>query len=147
MEAGPLASSVGGACPDIAEGSTVTAPAELSSQDVLEITLNLQTDVDATSRQSYPYDLSGIAMLSEEALKCYYSRAFRWKIALLAAAVCFYFTLHRRALLHTDRGTPTLWSRAAGHHLSNRLAWRWSGGPGYWSNLESSSSVGSVLLC
>ncbi len=57
--------------------------------------------------------LSGVAMLSEEALKCYYSPAFRWKIALLVAAVCFYFTLHRRALLHSNRGTPTLWSRAA----------------------------------
>jgi hypothetical protein len=58
--------------------------------------------------------LSGIAMLSEEALKCYYSPAFRWKMALLVAAVTFYFTLHRRALLHTDKGAPTLWSRAAG---------------------------------
>jgi hypothetical protein len=57
--------------------------------------------------------LSGIALLSEEALKCYYSPAFRWKMALLAAAVLFYFTLHRRALLNTDRGEPTLWSRAA----------------------------------
>lgn len=57
--------------------------------------------------------LSGIALLSEEALKCYYSPAFRWKMALLVAAVIFYFTLHRRALLHTDTGEPTLWSRAA----------------------------------
>ncbi len=56
---------------------------------------------------------SGIAMLSEEALKCYYSPAFRWKMALLVAAVLFYFTLHRRALLRTGEGTPTLWSRAA----------------------------------
>ena len=56
---------------------------------------------------------SGIALLSEEALKCYYSPAFRWKMALLASAVLFYITLHRRALLHTDRGTPTAWSRAA----------------------------------
>jgi hypothetical protein len=57
--------------------------------------------------------LSGIAMLSEEAQKCYYSPAFRWKMALLAAAVLFYFTLHRRALLRTGKGIPTLWSRAA----------------------------------
>ena len=57
--------------------------------------------------------LSGIAMLSEEALKCYYSAAFRWKMVLLAAAVLFYFTIHRRALLNTDRGAPTLWARAA----------------------------------
>ncbi len=57
--------------------------------------------------------LSGIAMLSEETLKCYYSPAFRWKMVLLAAAVLFYFTLHRRALLNIDRGEPTLWARAA----------------------------------
>jgi hypothetical protein len=56
--------------------------------------------------------LSGIALLSEEALKCYYSPAFRWKMILLSAAVIFYFTLHRRALLNVDRAAPTLWSRA-----------------------------------
>jgi len=54
---------------------------------------------------------SGIAMLSEEALKCYYSPAFRWKMALLAAAVLFYFTIHRRALLRTSNDTPNVWSR------------------------------------
>ena len=57
--------------------------------------------------------LSGVALLSEEALKCYYSPAFRWKMALLAAAVTFYFTLHRIALLRADRDQPNLWSRAA----------------------------------
>jgi len=57
--------------------------------------------------------VSGVGLLSEEALKCYYSPAFRWKMALLAAAVTFYFTLHRRALLKTDTGTSTLWSRTA----------------------------------
>ena len=56
--------------------------------------------------------LTGIALVSEEAGKCYFSPAFRWKMALLAAAVLFYFTLHRRALLHTDTGTPNFWSRA-----------------------------------
>ena len=57
--------------------------------------------------------LTGVALLSEEAGKCYYSPAFRWKMALLAAAVLFYFTLHRWALLRTDHGGPTLWSRTA----------------------------------
>jgi hypothetical protein len=57
--------------------------------------------------------LTGVALLSEEAGKCYYSPAFRWKMALLAAAVLFYFTVHRRALLRTDNGAPTLWSRTA----------------------------------
>jgi FtsP/CotA-like multicopper oxidase with cupredoxin domain len=57
MAAGPLASSAtGGACPDLAEGSTVTPPTDLFSQNgVLEVTLNLQTDVDASGRQRYCY--------------------------------------------------------------------------------------------
>jgi hypothetical protein len=57
--------------------------------------------------------ISGIALVSEEAGKCYFSPAFRWKMALLATAILFYFTIHRRALLHTDKATPTSWSRAA----------------------------------
>lgn len=57
--------------------------------------------------------LTGIGLLSEEAGKCYFSPAFRWKMALLASAVLFYFTLHRRALLRTDTGAPNFWSRAA----------------------------------
>jgi hypothetical protein len=57
--------------------------------------------------------VSGIAMLSEEALKCYFNAAFRWKMALLAAAVLFYFTLHRRAVQRTGEDAPSAWSRAA----------------------------------
>ena len=55
--------------------------------------------------------LTGIALLSEEAGKCYFSPAFRWKMALLAVAVLFYFTMHRKALLRTDHGRPTPWAR------------------------------------
>jgi hypothetical protein len=55
--------------------------------------------------------LTGITMVSEEALKCYYSPAFRWKMALLATAVLFYFTLHRRALIHADENGVTAWSK------------------------------------
>jgi len=57
--------------------------------------------------------VTGIALLSEEAGKCYFSPAFRWKMVLLAFAVLFYFTLHRRALLGTDTGTPGFWARSA----------------------------------
>jgi len=57
--------------------------------------------------------LTGIALLSEEAGKCYYNVAFRCKMTLLAAAVLFYFTLHRRALLQTDTRGVTPLSRAA----------------------------------
>ncbi len=55
--------------------------------------------------------LSGIGLLSEEAMKCYYSPAFRWKMALLATASMFYFTVHRRSALHAGTGTPSLRQR------------------------------------
>ena len=55
--------------------------------------------------------LTGVGLLSEEALKCYYSPAFRWKIALLASSILFYFTLHRRALIQADQHALTVWSR------------------------------------
>ena len=58
--------------------------------------------------------LTGITLVSEEAVKCYHSPAFRWKMALLAAAVLFYFTLHRKALLRTEKHHADLWSRLAG---------------------------------
>jgi hypothetical protein len=57
--------------------------------------------------------LSGIALLSEEAGKCYYNPAFRWKMALLCAAILFTYTLHHRALARTGSGTPPPWCRAA----------------------------------
>lgn len=57
--------------------------------------------------------LSGMALLSEEAGKCYYSPAFRCKMALLATAVVFYFTLHRQAILRVQSGKPALWARIA----------------------------------
>jgi hypothetical protein len=43
--------------------------------------------------------VTGIALVSEEALKCYNNGAFKWKMILLAAAILFYFTVHRRAVL------------------------------------------------
>lgn len=55
--------------------------------------------------------LSGIGLLSEEALKCYFSPAFRWKMALLAAAVLFYFTLHRRAVQRASYESISLGQR------------------------------------
>lgn len=57
--------------------------------------------------------LTGIALVSEEALKCYHSPAFQWKMALLIAALLFYFTLHRAALLRTEKHQADLWSRLA----------------------------------
>jgi len=56
--------------------------------------------------------LSGIGLLSEEAMKCYFNPAFRWKMALLAVSVVFYFTLHRRALQEAGTGVASLRQKA-----------------------------------
>jgi hypothetical protein len=56
---------------------------------------------------------TGVALVSEEALKCYHSPAFRWKMGLLVTAVLFYFTLHRSALLRTEKQQADIWSRLA----------------------------------
>ncbi len=57
--------------------------------------------------------ISGVLLLSEEALKCYYNPAFRAKMALLAVALVFTFTLHRQVVKSTNVDTPGGWSRAA----------------------------------
>jgi hypothetical protein len=56
--------------------------------------------------------LSGIGLLSEEAMKCFYSPAFRWKMALLVTAVTFYFTIHRKTALRASTTTASLSQRA-----------------------------------
>ena len=55
--------------------------------------------------------LSGIGLLSEESMKCYFSPAFRWKMALLASSIVFYFTLHRQALNHAGTAAPGIGQR------------------------------------
>ena len=57
---------------------------------------------------------SGIGLLSEEATKCYFSPAFRWKMVLLASAIVFYFTVHRRTIEQLGTGTPALRVKAVG---------------------------------
>ncbi len=58
--------------------------------------------------------VSGIGLLSEEATKCYFSPAFRWKMALLATAIGFYFTVHRRAVAKLGTAVPTFRTRVIG---------------------------------
>jgi uncharacterized membrane protein SirB2 len=50
--------------------------------------------------------VSGVGLLSEEAMKCYFSPAFRWKMILLGASILFYFTIHRSALNSAGTITP-----------------------------------------
>jgi hypothetical protein len=65
--------------------------------------------------------LSGIGLLSEEAMKCFYSPAFRWKMALLATAVTFYFTIHRRTALRAGTQSASPFQR--GVAIVSLLLW------------------------
>jgi len=62
---------------------------------------------------------SGPLILISEAVKCYHSFAFWVKMTLLAAALVFYFTVHRRALTHPGSAKPAaiislvLWTSVA----------------------------------
>jgi len=53
--------------------------------------------------------VSGAALVSAEAMKCYYHPAFRLKMLLLALAVIFSFTAHRRV----TQSPSSAWSRPA----------------------------------
>jgi len=46
--------------------------------------------------------VTGVLLLSEEALKCYYSPAFRLKILALALAVPLSWAIHRQTLRNAD---------------------------------------------
>jgi hypothetical protein len=48
--------------------------------------------------------VSGILLLSEETIKCYYSPAFRLKMLLLGFALAFYFVIQQRLLLAQPAG-------------------------------------------
>lgn len=52
--------------------------------------------------------VSGVLLLSEEALKCYYSPAFRLKMLLLCAAVAFHFSIHSRLVRGAVGRTPAV---------------------------------------
>ncbi len=41
--------------------------------------------------------VSGIPLVAEESMKCYYSPAFRLKMVFLALALAFYYVVNRRA--------------------------------------------------
>jgi hypothetical protein len=51
--------------------------------------------------------VSGVLLMSSEALKCYYNPAFRLKMLLLLLAVVFSFTVCPRVL----QGAPSVWTR------------------------------------
>jgi hypothetical protein len=57
--------------------------------------------------------ISGILLLSEEPIKCYYNPAFRLKMLFLGVALVFYFAIQERFLLAPSTGPSALLAKWA----------------------------------
>jgi hypothetical protein len=55
--------------------------------------------------------VSGMLLVSAEAMKCYYHPAFRLKMLLFVLALTFNFTLHRKLVETQSAATSTAWSK------------------------------------
>ena len=65
--------------------------------------------------------VTGILLLSEEPMKCYYNQAFRLKMLLLALAVFFYFLVQERLFHHEPSGGRSLLAKLTG--IVSLLLW------------------------
>jgi hypothetical protein len=65
--------------------------------------------------------VTGILLLSEEPMKCYYNQAFRLKMLFLALAVFFYFVIQERLFLRESTGAQNLLAKLAG--IVSLLLW------------------------
>jgi hypothetical protein len=65
--------------------------------------------------------LSGILLLSEETMKCYYNPAFRLKMLFLALAVLFYFVIQERIFRRQPNGGVGLIAKSTS--LLSLLLW------------------------
>jgi hypothetical protein len=57
--------------------------------------------------------VSGVLLVSAEALKCYYNPAFRAKMALLFLAISVSYAIHRNLIRSGDDDRPTVWLKTA----------------------------------
>ena len=73
--------------------------------------------------------LSGLLLFLSEAIKCYYSTAFRTKMAFLLPAIVFTFTIRRRIAADETRVAPLLQRVAAIVSIS---LWSVVGAAGRW---------------
>jgi hypothetical protein len=53
---------------------------------------------------------TGVLLFLSEAVKCYYSPAFRVKMIFLVPAIVFTFTVNRKVVTADDRAVKPLWS-------------------------------------
>jgi len=73
---------------------------------------------------------SGVPLFLAEAIKCYYSFAFWTKMAALALAIIFSFTVRRRVALADEARVTPFWMRVVG--ATSILLWSTVGWGGRW---------------
>jgi hypothetical protein len=73
---------------------------------------------------------SGVPLFLAEAIKCYYSFAFWTKMAALALAIIFSFTIRRRVALAGEARVTPFWMRVVG--ATSILLWSTVGWGGRW---------------
>jgi hypothetical protein len=73
---------------------------------------------------------SGVPLFLAEAIKCYYSFAFWTKMAALALAILFSFTVRRRVALAAESRVDPFWMRIVG--ATSILLWSTVGWGGRW---------------
>jgi len=73
---------------------------------------------------------SGVPLFLAEAIKCYYSFAFWTKMAALALAIIFSFTVRRRVALAGEARVDPFWMRVVG--ATSILLWSTVGWGGRW---------------
>jgi len=73
---------------------------------------------------------SGVPLFLAEAIKCYYSFAFWTKMAALALAIFFSFTVRRRVALAGEARVTPFWMRVVG--ATSILLWSTVGWGGRW---------------
>jgi len=73
--------------------------------------------------------VSGVLLFSSEAIKCYYSTAFRTKMSFLLPAILFTFTVRRAAVADETRMKPS-WRRVVA--VVSLALWTVVGASGRW---------------
>jgi len=72
---------------------------------------------------------TGVSLFLSEAVKCYYSTPFWWKMSSLALAMLFAFTVRRRVTMSRERVRP-LWLKVVA--LVSLTLWFGVGAGGRW---------------
>jgi hypothetical protein len=74
--------------------------------------------------------ITGLLLFVSEAVKCYYSSAFWWKMTFLFLAITYTFTIRRRVTAAEESSVDPYWRRLAG--VVSLVLWSGVGIGGRW---------------